>query len=253
LLQYLREKPTAYLDEMVDYLVYQFDIEVSERTVFRTLERAGWSRKVASKHAKARSEALREVFFAVTREWDPSQVVAIDESAANQRSGDRKRGWAPIGSPAVAPYFGDQTRRVSVVPAMDINGYFAYEILQGGLTKPIFERFIEEKVIPQCNPWPQPRSIILMDNASAHQSFRVQALCEAAGIRLIFLPPYSPDYNPIEQTFRVLKSWVRRNNWMMESFHDLSDFLEYGILQCCIGKDFTAMYKRCGYQREADE
>lgn len=238
---------------MVDYLVYQFAVEISERTVFRTLERANWSRKVASKHAKARSEALREVFYAVTREWDPAQVVAIDESAANERSGDRKRGWAPVGSPVIAPYFGDRTRRVSVVPAMDINGYFAWEILQGGLTKEIFEWFMEHRVIPQCNAWPLPRSIIIMDNASAHQSLRVRALCDAAGIRLVELPPYSPDYNPIEQTFRVLKSWVRRNYWMIESFNHLSEFLEYGILKCCVAKDFTDMYKRCSYQKEADE
>jgi hypothetical protein len=180
LLQYLREKPTAYLDEMVEFLVDEFAVEVSDRTVYQTLERAGWTRKVASKHAKARSEALREVFFAVTREFDPSQVVAIDKSAANERSGDRKRGWAPIGCPAIAPYFGDRTRRVTVVPAMDINGYFAWEILQGGLTKEIFEWFMEHWVILQCNAWPLSRLIIILDNASSHQSLRVQALCEAA-------------------------------------------------------------------------
>jgi hypothetical protein len=94
--------------------------------------------------------------------------VAIDESAANERSGDQKRGWAPIGCLAIAPYFGDWTRRVSVVPAMDINGYFAWEILQGGLTKEIFEAFMEHQVIPQCNPWPLPWSIIILDNASSH-------------------------------------------------------------------------------------
>jgi hypothetical protein len=92
LFQYLWEKPTAYLDEMVDFLADQFLVEVSHRTVYRTLERVGWSRKVASKHAKARSEALWEVFFAVIREFGPEQVVAIDESAANERSSDWKRG-----------------------------------------------------------------------------------------------------------------------------------------------------------------
>jgi hypothetical protein len=143
LLQYLQEKPTAYLDEMVEFLVDTFNVEVSDRTVYRTLDRAGWTRKVAVKHAKARSEALREVFFAVTREFDPSQVVAIDESAANERSADWKRGWALSGSLVIAYYIGDWTRRVSVIPVMDCNGYFAWEILQGGLIKEIFEWFME--------------------------------------------------------------------------------------------------------------
>ncbi|KAF1936933.1 hypothetical protein EJ02DRAFT_295395, partial [Clathrospora elynae] len=71
-----------------------------------------------------------------------------------------------------------QTRRSTVIPAMDVNGYFAWEILDGSLTKEIFEWFMEARVLPHCNRYPQPRSIILMDNASAHQSLRVQALCD---------------------------------------------------------------------------
>jgi transposase len=125
--------------------------------------------------------------------------------------------------------------------------------LQGGLTKEIFEAFIEHQVIPQCNPWPLPQSIIILDNASSHQSLRVQALWNVAGIQLVYLPPYSPDYNPIEQSFQVLKSWIRKNQWMIESSNHLSEFLEYGILRCCVGTNFTGMYKRCGYQSGADE
>jgi hypothetical protein len=57
---------------MVEFLVEEFAVEISDSTVYRTLERAKSTRKVASKHAKARSEALREVFYAATREWDPA-------------------------------------------------------------------------------------------------------------------------------------------------------------------------------------
>jgi translation initiation factor 2 alpha subunit (eIF-2alpha) len=96
LLEYLREKPTAYIEEMADFLLDEFDVLPSETTTYRTLERVKWTRKVASKHAKERSEALREVFWLISREWDPSQVVAIDESAANERTVDRKRGWRLI-------------------------------------------------------------------------------------------------------------------------------------------------------------
>ncbi|KAF1940149.1 hypothetical protein EJ02DRAFT_350670, partial [Clathrospora elynae] len=66
------------------------------------------------------------------------------------------------------------------------------------------------------------------------------------------LPPYSPDFNPIEQTFRMLKSWLRRNYWLMESFDNLSSFLEHGILVSCVNRDCSSMYKRCGYQRHRE-
>ena len=61
LLKFLREKPTAYLDEVEEFLLDEYGAVASEATIFRTLERAKWSRKLASKHAKERSEALREV------------------------------------------------------------------------------------------------------------------------------------------------------------------------------------------------
>ncbi|KAH4354228.1 hypothetical protein HBH97_253980, partial [Parastagonospora nodorum] len=60
LLLFLREKPTAYMDEMEEFLLEEYGAVVSQATVYRTLERAKWSRKLASKHAKERSEALRE-------------------------------------------------------------------------------------------------------------------------------------------------------------------------------------------------
>jgi transposase len=206
-----QEKPTAYVDEMIEFLFDEYGVELFDRTLFRTLEAAKWTRKVAGKHAKERNEALRAAFYNITWCWDPVQVVAIDESAANEWTADRKRGWGPASEPVILPYFGTRARRSTVISAMGVNGYFAWEILDGSLTKAVFEWFLEIRVIPNCGPYPGPRSIILMDNASAHRSLRVQALCEQAGILLYQVPPYSPDYNPIEQTFRVLKIWIRRN------------------------------------------
>jgi hypothetical protein len=163
---------------MEEFMLDEFGATPSQATIFRSLERAKWSRKVALKHAKERSDALREVFWTMTRDWELSQVVALDESAANERTADRKRAWGLINEPVFAPYVGNRTRRVSVIPAMDVNRYFVWEVLEGGLTKEYFEWFMEFRVIPFCNPYPHPRSIILIDNASAHKSLRVRALCD---------------------------------------------------------------------------
>ena len=76
---------------MVEFLFDEYNLVIAERTVFDYLCRAQWSRKVASKHTKDRNELLREVFYLSTRGWDPIQIVALDESAANERTADRKR------------------------------------------------------------------------------------------------------------------------------------------------------------------
>ena len=125
LLEWLVEKPTAYLEEMREYLYNEYNVICTKQTVYVTLERSGWSRKVASKHAKARSEALWQHFHQVSRTWQRHQIVAIDESAANERTANRKRGWSPVGEGCVSEYFGTRSRRCSVIPAMDVNGYFA--------------------------------------------------------------------------------------------------------------------------------
>ena len=57
-----------------------------------------------------------------------------------------------------------------------------------------------------------------MDNARIHQSIELDQLCEAAGVLLVKLPPYSPDFNPIETSFSILKQWMKRNTELIQYY-----------------------------------
>ena len=70
------------------------------------------------------------------------------------------------------------------------------------------------------NPYPGNNSVIIMDNARIHHDTDLILLLEGLGCRVIFLPPYSPDYNPIETAFSVIKSWIKRNGDFMEACAD---------------------------------
>ena len=99
-----------------------------------------------------------------------------------------------------------QTIGWSILPAyISRGGYIAYEIFQGSITKDLFLESLRNKVIPHFHPYdpanPLPNSVQVMDNASTHKGAEVRALCDKFGARLEFLPPYSPDYNPIEESF----------------------------------------------------
>jgi len=61
------------------------------------------------------------------------------------------------------------------------------------------------------NPYPGPRSVLIMDNCQIHHVEEVEDLCQAHGVRLVYLPPYSPDLNPIEECFSFIKAYIRRN------------------------------------------
>jgi transposase len=67
-----------------------------------------------------------------------------------------------------------------------------------------------DRLLPQCNPYPLPNSVIIMDNASSHCDPIIAEAVHAKGCLIRYLPPYSPDFSPIELSFSVLKAWVRR-------------------------------------------
>jgi transposase len=135
----------------------------------------------------------------------------LDESAANERTGDRKYGWSPIGVECGQFTSIKRSERWSVLPALDVEGYFAWLIYQGGITSDIFLMFIRDQVLPHCEPYPGKRSVLVLDNASIHHNQALKELCEEHGVRLEFLSPYSPDKNPIDLTFSDLKAWLKKH------------------------------------------
>ncbi|KAI4841374.1 hypothetical protein E4T44_07831 [Aureobasidium sp. EXF-8845] len=74
----------------------------------------------------------------------------------------------------------------------------------------MYEYWLEAVILPQCEPFPGKRSIVVMDNCSTHHSNKITQLGERFGVHLLYLPPYSPHLNPIELTFHLLKQWLRR-------------------------------------------
>jgi len=103
-------------------------------------------------------------------EWTAEQLIFIDESAANERTADRKYGWAPVGvTLREARPFG-HAERWSLCPAYTIDGFITWEIVHGSLSAELYEDFIENKVLPLCNTYPLPRSVIVMDNAPIHRT-----------------------------------------------------------------------------------
>ena len=97
-----------------------------------------------------------------------------------------------------------------MLAAYMINGYIKALIFDGTCDGDIFEGFIIDKVVPLCNPYPGPRLVIILDNASVHHKNRqtIEEVYRRHGVLVRFLPPYSPDFNPIEESFTDLKAWI---------------------------------------------
>jgi hypothetical protein len=100
-------------------------------------------------------------------------------------------------------------------------------VYQGATDNDLFEDFVAQ-LLQHCDLFPAPKSVIVMDNASWHHSERILEMAREAGVIIIFLPPYSPDFNPIEEKFGMLKRFIEKHWYENEDciHRDFGSFLE---------------------------
>ncbi|KAF2177471.1 hypothetical protein K469DRAFT_807677, partial [Zopfia rhizophila CBS 207.26] len=245
LLNYLEYTPTAQLDEMQNFLLDKHEISCSISTIYRVLQRRNWSRKKTQRRAAERDNELRVAWQARLVTWEVYMLVFVDESGANERTGYRRYGWAPVGVSAVNILPIKRSERWSILPALTIKGWIDCLIIQGSITAEIFEAWLEFKVLSQCTPWPGPRLVLIMDNTSIHKSNQIQELCNAARVYQKDLPPYSPEFNPIEATFGDMKAWIKKNCKLAEQFSNFSVF--YYVANQVGGQNARQHIQKAGY------
>lgn len=117
----------------------------------------------------------------------------------------RLRARAPKGQRAHGKRPSKRGKRVSIISAISLQEVITHLNLMGSTDGLTFEAFISQKLVPQL--W--PGACVIMDNCSIHHGEAVRRLIEQAGAKLIFLPPYSPDFSPIENCFSKIKSILR--------------------------------------------
>lgn len=210
LCEHLLEKPELYLEEMAVFLWDEFDVLVSTSSISRSLKSINWSKKAARRIAKERNADLRDFYLHNLTDFRSYHLIYVDESGCDKLIGFRKTGWSPSGVTPVQIAKLHRGRRYQILPAYTQDGILLSRVFQGSTEGEIFEDFIEE-LLSHSGRWPEPKSVIVMDNASFHRTERVERLCREAGVKLMYLPPYSPDLNPIEEFFAELKAFVKKN------------------------------------------
>lgn len=209
LLDRLTEKSTLYVEEMAVYLWDEFGVLPSSSSIKRALASAGWTRKKAQQKAKEQNPELRDFYQHKISEFRSYHLVFVDESGCDKRVGYRRSGWSPSGVTPVQVSKFHRGERYQILPAYTQDGVLLSRIFTGSTDAKFFESFIEQ-LLQHCGRWPEPKSVLVMDNASFHHSDRVKQLCANAGVKLLYLPPYSPDFNPIEEFFAELKCHIRK-------------------------------------------
>lgn len=120
----------------------------------------------------------------------------VDEAGCDKRAGCRRTGWSPRGVTPVQISEFQRGQRYHILPAYAQDGVVLSRIYSGSTDAAVFEDFIEQ-LLHHCGRWPAAKSVLIMDNASFHHSQKISQMCREAGVKLLYLPPYSPTLNPI--------------------------------------------------------
>lgn len=223
--------PTLYLSDITQKVYDVTGVAVSSATICRLLASHGITRKKVKQIALQRNSEYRGAFIANVLLYSRDMFVWVDETGSDKRDLYRKYGYAFRGERAEVHRLVIRGKRVSSIAAISSTGVVDVHMTTESVNGDTFFDFVRGSLIPNMLPYPNPKSIIIMDNCSIHHVGHVAALLEEMGILHLFLPPYSPDLNPIESVFGFIKGYLKEYEYIMHAFPDYKVLLKSAFEQ----------------------
>jgi transposase len=185
--------------------------------------------------------AAREAWRAAAPALRPEDLVFLDESGVTTNMA-RRYGRAVGGRRVRASVPHGQWERLTILGGLTLGGLTACLAVEGATDAPVMRAFVRHALVPTL----RPGQVVVLDNLSVHRDAEVRRLVEAAGCRLLFLPPYSPDLNPIEPAWSKLKALLRGvGARTTEALHAALTALVDAITPA----DARGYFRHCGYAR----
>lgn len=182
---------------------------------------------------------MRQHWYTQFEGIDPDRLVFIDESGA-QTNMCRLRGRSPIGQRLVAKVPHGHWKTTTIISAVGLRGAFAPAAFDGPTDREVFRAYVQQVLAGEL----RPGDIVIMDNLQPHKAAGVREAIEAAGATLLYLPPYSPDFNPIENMWSKLKTHLRSVG--ARTFDSLCVAIAAG-LERITQSDCQGFFQNCGY------
>ena len=155
----------------------------------------------------------------------------------------RLRGRAPRGERVLAKVPHGHWKTTTLIAALGIAGVRCSTVVDGAVNGDVFEAFVEHVLVPEL----RPGDVVVMDNLSSHKRARTRELIESAEAQLLFLPPYSPDLNPIELIFSKIKQLLRS---LACRTQDALWKAMQSVLDAVTAMDAVNCFRHCGYRYE---
>jgi transposase len=183
--------------------------------------------------------AARQVWFEGQLDLDPEKLIFIDETGATTKMA-RRYGRAPRGERCRAAVPHGHWKTTTFTAGLRLHGLAAPMVLDGPMDGDAFRAYVEQVLVPDLDPG----DIVIMDNLPAHRVSGVREAIAAASASLVYLPPYSPDFNPIELAFAKLKALLRAA--ATRTIPDLWEALK-SALDACTPSECRNYFTAAGY------
>jgi transposase len=189
----------------------------------------------ASERDEAERAAWRDEVGAIQRE----DLVFLDETGSHLGY-TPTYAWAPRGQRAQAAAPVNRGENKTVIAALTLDGVGSFMRFDGGMTSARFAGYVRHILAPTL----RPGQVVIADNLRAHHADGARAAIEARGARLLLLPPYSPDFNPIEHAFSKVKQFLRRAAARTD---DALRTATWAAFATVTPADIAGWFAHCGY------
>lgn len=192
-------------------------------------------------HASERDTPLgryaRLVYLAILSALSPKELIFLDETGIHLGM-TRLYARSPKGERAYASKLRNYGPNVSVIGALGHEGIVATMVIEGSVNAAVFLAYVEKVLVPEL----KEGQTVVLDNLGAHWSEGVREAIEGAGAHLLYLPPYSPDFSPIEKCWSKLKAFLRKASAHSRKALDLA--LDQA-LACVTAEDARGWFAHC--------
>jgi transposase len=176
----------------------------------------------------------------VAEQVEAKRLVFVDEMGTNT-SLSPVYAWAKKGQRALCSVPRNRGKNTTVLSSMRVRGMGPSLTVEGATTSAVFEAYVEQVLAPTL----RKGQVVVMDNLSAHKGERIRELIEERGCELIYLPSYSPDFNPIEEAFSKIKGLVRKAE--ARTKEALLEAIGWA-LSAVTTDDARGFFEHCGYR-----
>jgi len=189
----------------------------------------------------AERDAWARALFALQQgTLDALDLVVLDEFGSNLDM-HPTHAWAPLGERAIAAVPRNTPINTTTIATLTAAGMGSAAVVRGGVDAQLFASYVEQVLAPTL----RPGQVVLADNLSAHKSARAREIIASRGCTLLFLPPYSPDYSPIELAFAKIKTALRQA--AARTREELETAIAVALAQITPA-DAHAFFEHCGYR-----